>query len=646
MRLAVVIATLAAANLVQASPGQAQDAYKIGVTAAMTGPAAATQAPVIEMLRIYVDRLNAKGGINGHQINLLIEDDQAEPSQGRGQCHQAGPAGKRDAADQSSLSSTYGPVIAEAKRAKVPLWFAGAVCPKETHPPKPDPVLFCSTGFDFSFDIPVAIKAIKDMAKEPVKIAMIGIPVPISRIGVDNAEKLATKLGMTTVDKEFIPPTTADYTPFATKIKAGDPNWGYAYAPWPAEAKTFEALRRLGWTGNYMAYGHIQAEDELNRIADGGFHIFTSQRAVPGRSAGAERDPRRRRRGQIFLPGDLRDRRLAHRPRAGAGPDQGRLAGRRRKIATAMATLNLDTQGMRGGPLVWTADNHFRTKQYYRFYRYDPDKKSIVRLRDWLEVDVSTDMRLTCRRALARPRRSGPARPHVAATRRQHRCARGDLRAREHRLRADLSRQPRAQSRAWRIDDDRRLSAGRDRGTVQRQSAARAGPGRDLRPRHGHRRLCRADALADRRSGAGCRADHHRARHLAARPGDPDLDDAAILSGGDVRLAQSAGAVAPGVQISAASLAIVVLTIVVYAGLFVFLQFTRWGMRMRAAGQNPLLAEQRGIRLHGVYAFAWGLSTFTASLAGMLLSLDSGVESHDGDHRPESVSGGAGRRPR
>ena len=85
--------------------------------------------------------------------------------------------------------------------------------------------------------------------------------------------------------------------------------------------------------------------------------------------------------------------------------------------------------------------------------------------------------------------------------------------------------------------------------------------------------------------------------------------------------------IAPGVQISAASLAIVLLTVIVYAGLFVFLQFTRWGVRMRAAGQNPLLAEQRGIRLHGVYAFAWGLSTFTASLAGMLLSLDSGVES-------------------
>jgi branched-chain amino acid transport system permease protein len=83
----------------------------------------------------------------------------------------------------------------------------------------------------------------------------------------------------------------------------------------------------------------------------------------------------------------------------------------------------------------------------------------------------------------------------------------------------------------------------------------------------------------------------------------------------------------PGAQISAASLAILVTTVLVYVGLFVFLQFTRWGVRMRAAGQNPLLAEQRGIRLHGVYAFAWGLSTFTASLAGMLMALDSGVES-------------------
>ena len=57
-------------------------------------------------------------------------------------------------------------------------------------------------------------------------------------------------------------------------------------------------------------------------------------------------------------------------------------------VTAAMEKLNLDTQGMRGGPLVWSAENHFRTKQYYRFYRYDPDRKSVVRTQDWRAVDV------------------------------------------------------------------------------------------------------------------------------------------------------------------------------------------------------------------------------------------------------------------
>jgi branched-chain amino acid transport system permease protein len=47
---------------------------------------------------------------------------------------------------------------------------------------------------------------------------------------------------------------------------------------------------------------------------------------------------------------------------------------------------------------------------------------------------------------------------------------------------------------------------------------------------------------------------------------------------------------------------------------------------MRAAGQNPLLAAQRGINLHGIYALAWGLSTFTGSLAGILIALDAGLD--------------------
>jgi branched-chain amino acid transport system permease protein len=82
----------------------------------------------------------------------------------------------------------------------------------------------------------------------------------------------------------------------------------------------------------------------------------------------------------------------------------------------------------------------------------------------------------------------------------------------------------------------------------------------------------------------------------------------------------------PGGRISAVALTLVVLTAAAYAGLFGFLRFTRWGICMRAAGQNPLLAAQRGIDLHAVYALAWGLSTFTGGCAGMLIALNSGLD--------------------
>ena len=82
-----------------------------------------------------------------------------------------------------------------------------------------------------------------------------------------------------------------------------------------------------------------------------------------------------------------------------------------------------------------------------------------------------------------------------------------------------------------------------------------------------------------------------------------------------------------GARISTGAALLVLSTAAIYAALFIFLRFGRWGMRMRAAGQNPLLAAQRGINLHAVYALAWGLSTLTGSLAGMLIALDSGLDS-------------------
>ncbi len=74
LALATSIAALAAA------PALAQDAYVIGVSAAMTGPAAGTYAPVIEAMKAYLDHVNGRGGINGKPVRVVVQDNQAEPS--------------------------------------------------------------------------------------------------------------------------------------------------------------------------------------------------------------------------------------------------------------------------------------------------------------------------------------------------------------------------------------------------------------------------------------------------------------------------------------------------------------------------------------------------------------------------------------
>ena len=51
-----------------------------------------------------------------------------------------------------------------------------------------------------------------------------------------------------------------------------------------------------------------------------------------------------------------------------------------------MANLKVDLKGLRGGPIEWTKDNHFRTQQYYRVYRWDGAKTAVVK--DWFAYDV------------------------------------------------------------------------------------------------------------------------------------------------------------------------------------------------------------------------------------------------------------------
>ena len=61
-------------------PSMAAEPYVIGFVADITGMARANYAPEAEGTRLYIDYLNAKGGVNGHPVKLIIEDGKSDPA--------------------------------------------------------------------------------------------------------------------------------------------------------------------------------------------------------------------------------------------------------------------------------------------------------------------------------------------------------------------------------------------------------------------------------------------------------------------------------------------------------------------------------------------------------------------------------------
>jgi hypothetical protein len=278
-------------------------------------------------------------------------------------------------------------MVAEAKRANVPLYFAGSVCPKETYPPA-DPLQFCSTAFGANLDSQAALDFVKRTAKEPVRIGFAAMAIPISRGEIDYAEGLSKTLGMTPVEKQITPPPTPDYTPFATKLKDANPNWVYSWAPWVSEIRTFEALRRLGWNGSYIAWAHLNAEDELARVKDGSLYVIGTNTffsdSVPMHAEVRAVTSRANLQYPVtwltegFIAGLVIEAIL----------DKTSWPATPQKVLASMNNLKVDLKGLRGGPLEWTKDNHFRTKQFYRVWRWDTAANRVQRVQDWQAIEV------------------------------------------------------------------------------------------------------------------------------------------------------------------------------------------------------------------------------------------------------------------
>lgn len=80
-RLGFMTAGLVAAAALMGGSALAQDAYRIGLNAELTGHASSYGQHMRIAAEIARDRINEAGGINGHPIEFVVEDNKSSPEQ-------------------------------------------------------------------------------------------------------------------------------------------------------------------------------------------------------------------------------------------------------------------------------------------------------------------------------------------------------------------------------------------------------------------------------------------------------------------------------------------------------------------------------------------------------------------------------------
>jgi branched-chain amino acid transport system substrate-binding protein len=79
IRLALVAGTAA---LFAPLPAKAQDTLKVGLVAAMSGQSAKAGEAIARGLSLAAEEINAKGGLLGKKVELLVRDDESNPAKG------------------------------------------------------------------------------------------------------------------------------------------------------------------------------------------------------------------------------------------------------------------------------------------------------------------------------------------------------------------------------------------------------------------------------------------------------------------------------------------------------------------------------------------------------------------------------------
>jgi branched-chain amino acid transport system substrate-binding protein len=341
---------------------------------------AGSYTPTWEGFELYFRALNDRGGINGRKVKISLDDDGLRADR-------AVAAAKKQVERDDvlgifglSLSSTHGPVIAEMRKAGVPVVSSfsaviDALPPAKSH--------YYSTGVMFE----VAGEAIATLSQRIVpKGKVVGMTFDSvgGRAALLHNKLMAEKLGYAW-DEVVFPVRTADFTPFAQSVAAKKPDLVVGHYGAEQNLGVIAALRAAGYGGPYVIAAYGASEATVKQAADqagSSTNLYMVTRYAPVTDGAAGLDALKAAATKYKVANPTSMHVTGWMLGAFAAEALGKCGAvcTREALDKVLQSVKVDTQGMTGGPIEMSANDHYGPT-YWRLYRWENGKLAAVG--DW-----------------------------------------------------------------------------------------------------------------------------------------------------------------------------------------------------------------------------------------------------------------------
>jgi len=223
-----------------ALPAFAGESIKLGAILAETGPASFLGAPEAKTLRMLVEDINAKGGINGKKIELIIKDTGADPQKAVSFAKQLIDEEKVFAIIGPSTSGETMQIKNIAEEGKTILLSCAAaeviVNPIARYVFKVAP--------SDRFAVEMIFHQMKKMGV--TRIGLLSSNTGFGKAGKEQVERLAPEHGIQILVSEVYDKSATDLTAEVTKLKAAHVQAVLNWSIEPAQAIVIKNVRQIG----------------------------------------------------------------------------------------------------------------------------------------------------------------------------------------------------------------------------------------------------------------------------------------------------------------------------------------------------------------------------------------------------------------